>query len=539
MRSHKELSHKLFGVGVGVIQVLFILWFMRATGVNLKNLSKTMNRSDNFGKNIKKYNVEKGIKITFDNIAGCENPKLEMKEFVDFLKNPEKYHKAGAKLPKGALLGGPPGTGKTLMAKACAGESNVPFFYMSGSDFVEKYVGVGASRVRKLFEAARKEAPAIIFIDEIDAVGRQRSSMGGGEKDSTLNQLLVEMDGFSSKDNVVIFAASNRLDILDKALKRPGRFDRMIEFSLPNREEREAIYQIHLKGLVTSQAHDIIAKKLSPLSTGFSGADIKNICNEAAIIAARASKLSIEIIDFERAIERVVGGLEKKITLTPEEKRLIAINEAGKAVVSWFLEYAPSLLKMSIIPRSKTNLGFSQYIPSDDKIQIEAALRDNICYKLGGRCAEEMFFGEVTTGAQKDLEKCYEIAHNIVTKLGMAKSLYNVRLHYNEFGQKAYSDKTNQQADEETEKIIKEELVRCKQILKEKKDLVDKLADRLIEKETLDIIQIKEVLGPRPKISDEALQKTIDDVEDMLKKREEEDKAKAAKTQQVIIPNPT
>jgi ATP-dependent metalloprotease FtsH len=263
VRSHKELSHKLFGVGVGVIQVLFILWFMRATGVNLKNLSKTMNRSDNFGKNIKKYNVEKGIKITFDNIAGCENPKLEMKEFVDFLKNPEKYHKAGAKLPKGALLGGPPGTGKTLMAKACAGESNVPFFYMSGSDFVEKYVGVGASRVRKLFEAARKEAPAIIFIDEIDAVGRQRSSMGGGEKDSTLNQLLVEMDGFSSKDNVVIFAASNRLDILDKALKRPGRFDRMIEFSLPNREEREAIYQIHLKGLVTSHRHMILLLRSS------------------------------------------------------------------------------------------------------------------------------------------------------------------------------------------------------------------------------------------------------------------------------------
>lgn len=444
-RSKKEIFYNLFGVGAEVMSVLFILWMLRSTGMSLKAISKMQNQGEQFGKSIKKFSVDKNVKVTFNDIAGCENPKLEMKEFVDFLKFPERYHKAGARLPKGALLGGPPGTGKTLMAKACAGESNVPFFYISGSDFVEKYVGVGASRVRKLFEAARKEAPSIIFIDEIDAVGRQRSgSLGGsGERDSTLNQLLVEMDGFSSKDNVVVFAASNRTDILDKALKRPGRFDRQIEFSLPNSEERIAIYQIHLKGLITALPYETIAKKMSPLSANFSGAEIKNVCNEAAIIAARAGKNSIELVDFEKAIERVLGGLERIISLDPEEKRLIAIHESGKAVASWFLEFGPAILKMSIVPRSKTALGFSQYIPSDDKLQSEQVLRDKICYTLGGRVAEEIFFNEITTGAHKDLEKCHEIAYNIVTQLGMAKSLYNVRLETSQYGAKSYSNKTN------------------------------------------------------------------------------------------------
>ena len=393
---------------------------------------------------IRKYDVDKNVRLTFSDIAGCENPKLEMKEFVDFLKNPEKYHKVGARLPRGALLGGPPGTGKTLMAKACAGESNVSFFYMSGSDFVEKYVGVGASRVRKLFEQAKKEAPSIIFIDEIDAVGRSRSSAGGGERDSTLNQLLVEMDGFGSKENVVVFAASNRTDVLDKALKRPGRFDRIIEFTLPNNQERIEILMIHLKGLVSALPIEVIAKKLAPLTPNFSGADLKNLCNEGAIIAARTGKKHIELIDFEKAIERVMGGLEKKVTMSPEERRLIAIHESGKAVASWNLKLAPSLLKISIIPRSKSDLGFSQYLPANDKLQTEAELRDLICYRLGGRCAEEVFYEEITTSAQKDLQKCYEIAHSIVYKLGMAKSMYNVALKSNQYGHKSYSDKTNE-----------------------------------------------------------------------------------------------
>lgn len=414
---------------------------MSRVGISLSQFSR-MSRDDSVSKSVKKFSVEKNLRVTFSEVAGCENPKLEMMEFVDFLKHPEKYHRAGARLPKGALLGGPPGTGKTLMAKACAGESSVPFFYMSGSDFVEKYVGVGASRVRKLFEAARKEAPAIVFIDEIDAVGRQRSSMGGGERDSTLNQLLVEMDGFSSKDNVVVFAASNRLDILDKALKRPGRFDRMIEFTLPNLEERAEIYLVHLKQIKTAEPHGLVAKKLSPLSTGFSGADIMNVCNEAAIIAARQNKPSVELIDFEKAIERVLGGLERRSLMSPEEKKLVAVHEAGKAVAAWFLPNGPTLLKLSVIPRSKSSLGFSQYLPADEKLQSEPLLRDSICYQLGGRVAEELFFNEITTGAQKELEKCYEIAWNIVTQYAMTKSLYNVRLHTNEYGEKAFSEKT-------------------------------------------------------------------------------------------------
>ena len=512
IKNSKEILTAMFGVFSEVVGILFVLWLMSRIGVSLKAIQKMQNQGEDVGKNIKKYNVDKNIKVTFNDIAGCQNPKLEMKEFVDFLKNPEKYHKAGARLPKGALLGGPPGTGKTLMAKACAGESNVPFFYMSGSDFVEKYVGVGASRVRKLFEAARKEAPSIIFIDEIDAVGRQRSSMGGGERDSTLNQLLVEMDGFSSTDNVVVFAASNRTDVLDKALKRPGRFDRQIEFSLPNREERIEIYQIHLKGLKTAIPQETIAKKMSPLSANFSGADIKNVCNEAAIIAARSNKDAIDMIDFEKAIERVVGGLERLITMTPEEKKLIAIHESGKAIASWFLAYGPQILKMSIIPRSKTALGFSQYIPSDDKLQAEAVLRDKICATLGGRVAEEIFFNEVTTGAQKDLEKCYEIAYNIVTQLGMAKSLYNVRLHSNEYGVKSYSNKTNKLADDEMEMILMQEMDRCKKLILEHKDLVEKLADKLIAKESIDIIDIKEILGKRPFETEDSIRMALQDV---------------------------
>lgn len=427
-----------------LMRVVFVLWLMRSSGILIRDIAKNAMREGSQKASFRKYNMDKNVRITFNEIAGCENPKMEMKEFVDFLKNPEKYHKVGARLPRGALLGGPPGTGKTLMAKACAGESNVPFFYMSGSDFVEKYVGVGASRVRKLFEQAKKEAPSIIFIDEIDAVGRARSSAGGGERDSTLNQLLVEMDGFGSKDNVVIFAASNRTDILDKALKRPGRFDRIIEFSLPNNQERVEILMIHLKGLITALPYEVIAKKIAPLSPNFSGADLKNLCNEAAIIAARQNKKFIEVIDFEKAIERVMGGLEKKVTMSPQERRLIATHEAGKAVASWNLKLAPSLLKISIVPRSKSDLGFSQYLPVNDKLQTEAELRDLICYRMGGRCAEELFFGEVTTNAQKDLQNCYSMARNIVYKLGMAKSMYNVTLKDSKYGFKSYSDMTNE-----------------------------------------------------------------------------------------------
>jgi AFG3 family protein len=436
---------RLLGLSIlaGVIQFGLMAWLLK--GSNVTNVIKKMGKDQGtkLSESVKKYDVQKDIKITFSDIAGCDNQKQEMREFVDFLKNPEKYHKVGAKLPKGAILSGPPGTGKTLMAKACAGESHVPFYYISGSDFVEYYVGVGAARVRQLFKKARKDAPAIIFIDEIDAVGKQRSSWGGGERDSTLNQLLVEMDGFGSAENVVVFAASNRLDVLDKALTRPGRFDRMIEFVNPNLDERTEIFKIHLKPLNTAVSKDEVAERISPLCAGFSGADIMNVCNEAAIVAVRRGGTNIDLADFEAAIERVIGGLEKKVVLSPEEKKLIAVHESGHAVVSWFLKESSPLLKLTIIPRSKGSLGFAQYLPKEESLQTEQVLLDQMCFILGGRCAEEEFFGEVTTGAQDDLKKCYELAHAIVTKLGMSPELYNYRLKQNDYGIKAYSEETN------------------------------------------------------------------------------------------------
>lgn len=440
----------------------------------------------------KRYDPAKDQKVLFKDVAGCKNQKQEMYEFIDFLKNPTKYSDAGAKLPKGALLSGPPGTGKTLIAKASACESEVPFFYLSGSELLTKYIGEGASKVRKLFEAARKESPAIIFIDEIDAIGKQR---GGMRSNGTLNQLLVEMDGFQSKDNVIVFAASNRVNLLDSALKRPGRFDRIIEFKNPNKEEREEIFKVHLKPIKLSEGIDELAKKLAPISFGFSGADIRNVCNEAAIIASRDSKDAIELKDFQQAIDRVMGGLKNRLSLSEEDKERVAIHEAGKALVSWLLPKAPSLLKMSIVPRSKNKMGFSHYMPTEAYLPTTQAFRDKICHLLGGYYAQQIHFSEITTAAQKDLSEAFNIAESMTRVYGMSSTFPNLELKSSELGEQLYSEKTSAAIDSTIEEIVWEEGERCERVLKENWALLKALTERLKEREELGLREIEEVLG--------------------------------------------
>ena len=441
-------------------------------------------------------------KIKFKDVAGIKEVKLEIEEFVDFLKNPEKYRKMGARIPKGALLSGPPGTGKTLLAKACAGEADVPFFFVSGSEFIEVFVGVGASRVRQLFKEARKEKKAIIFIDELDAVGKKRggSLSSNSEADSTLNQLLVEMDGFASSENVIVFAATNRKELLDPALTRPGRFDRLIEVNLPTLEGREEIFQVHLKGLEIGGEKNIknYAKRLASLTPGFSGADIANICNEAAIEAVRRNHKVVTKYDFEMAVERIIGGVEKKKKGNTEERKIVAVHESGHGVVAWFLEGASPLLKLTIIPRSKGALGFAQYLPNEDSLETKQELVDRIISILAGRIAEEEFFGEVTTGAHDDLQKAYRIAHSIVTKFGMTKSMGFVSYEEDQFGRKIYSENSSALIDKECKEIIQNASKECRKIIKEKKDLIQKMSDLLLEKNTIDLNDIIGVLGQRP-----------------------------------------
>lgn len=407
---YSETVSKVFGfiVNAGLMaMILMLLW--RMTGGNKGGNSGGGGGGglgDMFGMskaNFKVYGTDVKVNVRFNQVAGLQEAKKEIMEFVEFLKNPQKFRKLGAKIPRGALLVGPPGTGKTLLAKATAGEAKVPFFSISGSDFVEMFVGVGASRVRQLFKQAKEKAPSIIFIDEIDAVGRKRHGKMGGndERDNTLNQLLVEMDGFGTDTNVVILAGTNRKDILDTALTRPGRFDRTIELTLPDLKGREEILNVHLTPLLLDPAHEkgYYAKHLAALTPGFSGAELANICNEAAILAARNDKESISEHDFESATERVIGGLEKAKTLTKKEQNVVAHHEAGHAVSGWFLEGADPVLKVSILPRSKGALGFAQFLPNETMLYTEQELLDRICMTLGGRVAESVFFGRVTTGA--------------------------------------------------------------------------------------------------------------------------------------------
>lgn len=449
------------------------------------------------------FDAENRVKVTFKDVAGLSGAKQEVEEIVHFLKEPQKYTELGGKIPKGALLVGPPGTGKTLLAKAVAGEAGVPFFSLSGSDFVEMFVGVGASRVRDLFKTAKEKSPSIIFFDEIDAIGRARSKnagfSGNDERENTLNQLLTEMDGFGTNSGVIILAATNRVDILDKALLRAGRFDRQISVELPDVHERKEIFQVHMRPLKMDDTVDI--DLLSRQTPGFSGADIANVCNEAALHAARANKSVIQGSDFMSAIDRIVGGLEKKTKITTEEeKRAIAIHEAGHATVSWLLEHANPLIKVTIVPRGRS-LGAAWYLPEERQITTTEQLLDEMCATLGGRAAEFVTYGKISTGAANDLMKVTRMAQAMVTYFGMSEKLPNINYedNQNEYGfTKPYSEATAKMIDEEVLQIINTQYERAKQILMEHRDGHQKIADLLFSREVIFTEDVEQILGKRP-----------------------------------------
>ena len=469
----------------------------------------------NIGKSkAKLFDKNTDVKVTFKDVAGLEGAKEEIQEIVDFLKNPQKYTVLGGKIPKGALLVGSPGTGKTLLAKAVAGEAKVPFFSLSGSDFVEMFVGVGASRVRDLFKQAKEKSPSIIFIDEIDAIGRARgkSNITGSndERENTLNQLLTEMDGFGTNTNVIVIAATNRADVLDKALMRAGRFDRQIYVDLPDLNERKEIFKVHLKPLKTIKTLDI--DFLAKQTPGFSGADIANVCNESALIAARKNKKSVGKQDFLDAVDRIVGGLEKKNKIiTPEEKETIAYHEAGHAIVSWLLEHAAPLVKVTIIPRGQS-LGAAWYLPEERQIVRTEQMLDEMCATLGGRAAEKIIFNKISTGALSDLEKVTRQAKAMVSIYGLNDIIGNIT-YYDSSGQtdysfsKPYSEQTAQVIDKEISKIIEKEYKRAIEILKDSKDKLKQLAERLLEKEVIFKDDLENILGKRPfKTNDEKIE---------------------------------
>jgi cell division protease FtsH len=448
---------------------------------------------------------ERGTKvnINFGDVAGLDEAKVEVMEIVDFLKNPKKYTALGGKIPKGALLVGPPGTGKTLLAKAVAGEAQVPFFSLSGSDFVEMFVGVGASRVRDLFKQAREKAPCIIFIDEIDAIGRARGKnvmMSNDERENTLNQLLVEMDGFGTDLGIIILAATNRPDVLDSALLRPGRFDRQITIDRPDLVGREAIFKVHLIPIKVSEKLDI--HKLAEQTPGFAGADIANVCNEAALIAARKNKEAVDMSDFQDAIDRVIGGLEKKNKIiSPEEKEIIAYHEAGHAICGWYLEHAYPLLKVTIVPRGTAALGYAQYTPKEQYLYNTDQLTDQICMTLGGRAAEDIFFGKISTGASNDLQQITKIAYSMVTVYGMNTKVGNISFYdpaQENYFTKPYSEETGRMIDEEVRKLIDEAYQKTKSLLMERKAELEKLAKELLVREVLFKSDVEALIGKRP-----------------------------------------
>ena len=495
----------LYNFGPIILMVLFFWFFF------MRGIAGSMDRNGggpfgifNVGRSkATVFDKDNKMKVTFQDVAGLSEAKQEVQEIVEFLKNPERYTNLGGKIPKGALLVGPPGTGKTLLAKAVAGEADVPFFSMSGSDFVEMFVGVGASRVRDLFRQAKEKSPCIIFIDEIDAVGRARStrnfSGGNDERENTLNQLLTEMDGFGTNSGVIILAATNRADMLDKALLRAGRFDRQIAVDLPELNDRVEIFKVHLKPLHLAKNIDI--KKLARQTPGFSGADIANVCNEAALIAARSNKKRIDAADFNNAVDRIIGGLEKKSKImTQDEKHSIAIHEAGHATISWHLRYAAPLVKVTIVPRGKA-LGAAWYMPEERQISTREAMCDEICSLLGGRAAEELFIGQISSGAANDLERVTKQAYAMVAYYGMSKRLPNV-CYYDSTGQeygfsKPYSDERARIIDEEVSALIAEQYERAKSLLQTYADGHGLLTQRLEEKEVIFTEDVIEIFGER------------------------------------------
>lgn len=484
------------------VALIFFLWMMILGRMSLRGRSGSL---FNFTKSTAKLTTqETKSKVTFNDIAGLKEAKTEIMEIVDFLKNPDTYTKLGAKIPKGVLLVGPPGTGKTLLAKAVAGEAQIPFFFLSGSEFVEMFVGVGASRVRDLFKQAKEKAPSIIFIDEIDAVGRARNRanifQSNDERENTLNQLLAELDGFGVNTGVIVLAATNRADILDKALLRPGRFDRHIYLELPNKEERIEIFKVHLRPL--KKSNDIDIEELAALCPGFSGADIANICNEAALIAARKHESEVHQAEFIMARDRIVGGLERKNKITsPKEKKTIAYHEAGHAVVSWYLKNVDSLVKVSIIPRGKS-LGSAWYLPEERQIITKSQFIDQICASLGGRASEEIIFKDVSSGALDDLEKVTKQAYSMVAYLGLDEeigplSFYDSTDKNEQLLVKPYSEETARKIDREVHKLITTAYIRTKQILLDHKDELEELTKLLIEKEVVEKNELERILGTR------------------------------------------
>lgn len=502
IEERSDFTSMFFNFGF-IILMVFLFWMLmrRMTGGGgpggqLFNIGKSKAAL---------FDADNKVKITFKDVAGLEEAKEEVIEIVDFLKKPDKYTKLGGKIPKGALLVGPPGTGKTLLAKAVAGEAEVPFFTLSGSDFVEMFVGVGAARVRDLFKQAKEKAPCIVFIDEIDAIGRSRGKGGmpgsNDERENTLNSLLVEMDGFSTNAGVIILAASNRPDVLDSALLRPGRFDRQISIDKPDIVGREAIFAVHLKPLTLKK--DVDSKKLAAQTPGFAGAEIANVCNEAALIAARKNKKKVDMTDFQDAVDRVIGGLEKKSKLiSPEEKKIVAFHEAGHAVAGWFLEHADPLVKVSIVPRGAAALGYAQYLPKEQFLYQTEQLIDEMCMALGGRAAEEIVFGKISTGALSDLERITKMAYSIVSVYGMNDKIGNVSFYdstqsdYN--FTKPYSDATAELIDKEVKTLIEDAYIRTKKLLNKHREELNILANELLDKEVIFQQDLEGLIGKRP-----------------------------------------
>ena len=536
-KSDSGLMDILFSIGPWIL--IFAIWYFI-----MRRMSSGVNGAGgvfNVGKSkAKLYQKANEMGITFKDVAGQTGAKQEVQEIVDFLKNPKKYTDLGGKIPKGALLIGPPGTGKTLLAKAVAGEAGVPFFSMSGSDFVEMFVGVGASRVRDVFRQAKEKSPCIIFIDEIDAVGRARSknpAMGGNdERENTLNALLTEMDGFGTNSGVIVLAATNRVDMLDKALLRAGRFDRQIHVDLPDLPERKEIFLVHMRNLKLHKDLDI--DLLARQTPGFSGADIANVCNEAALIAARHNSKEVTKQDFLDAVDRIIGGLEKKTkVMTTDEKRTIALHEAGHATISWFCEHANPLVKVSIVPRGQA-LGAAWYLPEERPITTKEQMLDEMCSLLGGRAAEELFTGHISTGAMNDLERATKSAYGMIAYAGMSDRLPNICYYNNdEYNfQKPYSETTAKTIDEEVLKMINDQYDRAKQILLDHKEGHNRLAQLLVEREVIMAEDVEEIFGKRPWVSrtqelleqEEKSQPKLEDMPEEVKKAQAEHEAKLA-----------